>query len=170
MLLTRTLLLVSSSDWERIDGTQLLNSYESGRVDASTPGKSFIFGKMKCVHISKQTGLTGYVINFLALIGDYDEDDDPEDVSEVEGVVTSDDSDPFAGQGFLVENAAPSGWDGETDGFMEEYEAPPRSGSMGAIRPSSAGLSVVCNRASFQITLQSGSISDMKVLGVYSAS
>ncbi|XP_039977772.1 zona pellucida sperm-binding protein 4-like [Xiphias gladius] len=141
-VLTGTVLLVSVRGWERINETQLLSFYETGQwgepLSVTSPDDS----------------------------NDYDDSEDA--VPEVEGAATSDDFNPFAGHGFQVEDddSGPRNWASSTDGgFQVEFvDAPPRSWTSSTC-PSSAGLAVVCSETGFQITLPTGQLSEVKVLG-----
>ncbi|XP_042362663.1 zona pellucida sperm-binding protein 4-like isoform X2 [Plectropomus leopardus] len=146
VVLTGNLLLVPAQEWEIIDDTpQPFNSHETVQW------------------IEPET-----VTSALTLTDD-DSDFDNEDADlEVEGASTSETVDSFTDHGFQLEfdNAPTGNWDSGTDSDfpMEFVYAPPRSWS-GSTCPSSSGLDVVCSEAGFQITLLTGSLSDVKVLG-----
>lgn len=71
--------------------------------------------------------------------------------------------------GFQMEfvDAPPRNWaSGRDGGFEMEFEdAPPRSWTSGT---SSTGLDAVCSEVGFQITLPTGPLSEVKVVGMYS--
>uniref|UniRef100_UPI0037E8596C zona pellucida sperm-binding protein 4-like n=1 Tax=Semicossyphus pulcher TaxID=241346 RepID=UPI0037E8596C len=169
VVLVGTLLLVSGQGWERINGAELLNLYE--------------------------TGARGQTESFTAPDDTSDSDVDeevPEDAfPEVEGTATGDDfdpfADPFADHGFQVNtgDSGPRNWaSGNEGGFHVEFEdtpepnwdsfedggqvefidAPPRSWTSSST-PSASGLDVVCSEDGFQITLPAGPLSEVKVLG-----
>lgn len=98
---------------------------------------------------------------------DYDNSYDT--IPDVEGAATSDNFDSFADHGFQVEaDSGSRNWASVTDdGFPVEFvDSPPRSWTS-TTSPSSPGLDVVCSEAGFQISLSAGSLSDVKVLGMY---
>ncbi len=122
----------------------------------------------------------------------FDQELIPEDaLPEVEGVATSNNADPFADHGFQVdaEDSGPGHWTSSTDGgfqvefvdspsiystsdaddrfHMEFVDAPPRSWSTSTSQ-SSPELDVDCSAAGFQITLPTGPLSEVKVVGMFS--
>ncbi|XP_033493670.1 zona pellucida sperm-binding protein 4-like [Epinephelus lanceolatus] len=157
VVLTGTLLPVSvgGQGWEVIDDDD--NNDNNEQPHPSEPW-------------SEPEGVTS-TITMTDDSSDFDnEDTDPEDAfPEVEGASTSENANPFADHdhGFQLEfDDTPSRhWDGSSDDFPVEFVyAPPRSWS-GSTCPSSSGLDVVCSEVGFQITVRTGSLSDVKVLG-----
>nr|XP_019957494.1 PREDICTED: zona pellucida sperm-binding protein 4-like [Paralichthys olivaceus] len=139
------LLLLSVQGWERIDDTKLLSLYEAGRW-AEARG------------FALEDDSTGYEDNVVQI---------PEDeLPEVEGAATSN-IDAFADHGFHVEgdHSDSSHWPSGTNDQIEvEFvKAPPRSWTSST--RDSNGLDVVCTENGFQITLQTGQLSEVKVLG-----
>ncbi|XP_074470657.1 zona pellucida sperm-binding protein 4-like [Sebastes fasciatus] len=169
VVLTGTLLLNPVRGWEPIDATQLENLYEMG-------------------HWVKPQGPTS-ILTSTDDNSDLDGEYAAAEEALVEGAANGENVDPFADRGFQVEfvDGPPSTWDSGADGGFQEFvdgppstwdsdadggfhmgfvdaPAPPRSWTT-STSPSSSGLDVVCTDFGFQITLLTGSLSDVKVLG-----
>ncbi|XP_062265904.1 zona pellucida sperm-binding protein 4-like [Platichthys flesus] len=138
------LLLLSVRGWERIDDTKLISQYEAGRW---TDARGFGSGGVG-----------------------YEEDLEPipeEEIPEVEGDATSymDGFDDFGFHGAYdgpVSTNLPSSTD---DHYEEEFVEPPPRSWTSSTSLGSNGLAVVCTENGFQITLQTGQLSDVRVLG-----
>ncbi|XP_071356625.1 zona pellucida sperm-binding protein 4-like [Trachinotus anak] len=146
VVLSGALLLASVRGWERINETQLFSFYESGQWGESagftSPDNSNEFDSDETI---------------------------PEDaLPEVEGAATSDNLDPFADHGFQLESEdfGPRNWaSGTNGGYQVEFvDALPRSWTS-STSPRSSGLAVVCSEDGFHITLPTGYLSEVKVLG-----
>ncbi|XP_035039424.1 zona pellucida sperm-binding protein 4-like [Hippoglossus stenolepis] len=140
LLVGLVLLLLPVRGWEPIDESKLLSLYEAGRW---TDARGF--------------SSEGYGYEPI-----------PEDeLPEVEGAATSN-MDAFGDYGFHVAGGGPvltnlpSSTDGQYE--VEFVDAPPRSWTSSTSLGSN-GLDVVCTENGFQITLHTGQLSEVRVLG-----
>ncbi|XP_041665847.1 zona pellucida sperm-binding protein 4-like [Cheilinus undulatus] len=166
VVLAGSLLLVSAQKWEWINEDELLSMYQ-----------------MRDFNRQQSTVAPG-------IISESDSDDEllEEDFSEVDGGATTEDLDRFTGLEYQVNQGetGPNSWirgsDGgyhvefvdspepnwsssaDDDDEIEFIEAQPRSW-IGSSTPSPGGLDVVCSDNGFQITLLTGSLRDVQVLG-----
>ncbi|XP_060949353.1 zona pellucida sperm-binding protein 4-like [Limanda limanda] len=137
------LLLLSVQGWERIDDAKLISQYEAGRW---TDARGFA---------SEGVG--------------YEDDLEPipeDELPEVEGDATSN-MDDFADFGFHGADDGPvsTNLPSSTDQYEEEFVEPPPRRWTSSTSLGSKGLDVVCTENGFQITLQTGQLSDVRVLG-----
>ncbi|AWP21553.1 putative zona pellucida sperm-binding protein 4-like isoform 2 [Scophthalmus maximus] len=142
---TGPLLLVSAQGWERIDDAHVLSLYDAGH-----------WGDAQSVTRPDDDN------------GKDEVEPIPEDAFPNVEAATTSDTDTFADHGFHVEGEAldPRNWaSSEEGGFQVEFiDAPPRSWTS-STSSSSSGLDVVCFENGFQITMPTGQISEVKVLG-----
>ncbi|XP_008299482.1 zona pellucida sperm-binding protein 4-like [Stegastes partitus] len=141
VVLTVTLLLVSVQAWEPINETQLHSLFQSGRLS-------------EAVSVTEPDD------------DDYDNYEDEDEVPEKTALETEGDSfDLFPDYGLEVDavDPGPRIW-AESDYGVEFVESPLRSWS-GSISPSSTEVDVVCSDAGFHITLRTGKLSEVQVLG-----
>ncbi|XP_038580630.1 uncharacterized protein LOC119907109 isoform X2 [Micropterus salmoides] len=140
-------LLVSVEGWARIKKVQRTNVYESRQQ--SEPQS-------------------------VTLPDDSREDDDGEDavledsLLQVEGATTSGNFYNFANHGDQIDavDSSPRTWRRGTDGgFQMEFDNIPSRSHTSSTSQRRTGIDVVCSDVGFQITLPTGSLSEVKVVG-----
>ena len=75
--------------------------------------------------------------------------------------------DAFADYGFHEVPVFPDLPSSTDDQYEEEFMEPPSTSWTSSSSSGSNGLDVVCTKNGFQITLQTGQLSDVRVLGKY---
>ncbi|XP_017277747.2 zona pellucida sperm-binding protein 1 isoform X1 [Kryptolebias marmoratus] len=187
LVLTGTMLLVSVQGWGRISNSELLKFYETGvwsepfsfTADEDDSydfnnHKGKILEESESVAVNEPSPTEEAILDVAGVSAspeealqeaeddDYDNDKD-EALDEVEGLATIEMLDPFTGHEDGKSTDVSNQPDVKQSEFHVEFvDAPPRSW-VGCTN--SEGIKVVCSEDGFQITLPTGRLSGIKVLG-----